>query len=514
MSLSSAATRKANGKMSKALQSSTKLFKILKFASSLQYLRVVENADMKTLGRFTRNNLTNLGTTFIKIGQLLSTRGDVFGEDFCKELEGLQDKIPPFDWSYYKDAIPSSITEFESTPIASASIGQVHKAKLSSGDEIVIKLKRPYIADEIDTDFQMLLGFLSVLRQFFEQRELYELETIFNQYKTLLNEEVNFEREVQNMKTFKNFFKDTSWLKIPTAYKEYSSNDIIVMEYVPAIKIDDIEQINARKFNKSKIAEKLVECYIEQIIEHGIIHIDPHPGNVGITTAGKIVFYDYGMVSKINANLRANFKNLLLAVSEKDADAIARIMIESDIVTVENDNVVFLKTFVLSFINYIETVNIENFQKNFVDKISSNDLPFLVNSNFLLILRGITILEGICKKLDPNFNYKKIIDPYIMEFPIDIEYYERRALKDIESLQKFSLPQALSTNQQNDIDKQLMEQKITKLQIEKENMQVKQNKFALLFMVSLVFSTIGVNNEAVQMGIIAFSAYSMLNKKK
>jgi predicted unusual protein kinase regulating ubiquinone biosynthesis (AarF/ABC1/UbiB family) len=220
------------------------------------------------------------------------------------------------------------------------------------------------------------------------------------------------------------------------------------------------------------------------------------------------------MVSKINANLRANFKNLLLAVSEKDADAIARIMIESDIVTVENDNVVFLKTFVLSFINYIETVNIENFQKNFVDKISSNDLPFLVNSNFLLILRGITILEGICKKLDPNFNYKKIIDPYIMEFPIDIEYYERRALKDIESLQKFSLPQALSTNQQNDIDKQLMEQKITKLQIEKENMQVKQNKFALLFMVSLVFSTIGVNNEAVQMGIIAFSAYSMVNKKK
>lgn len=502
------------GPVSKALQSSSKLFKILKFASSLQYLRVIQNADMQTLGRFTRNNLTNLGTTFIKIGQLLSTRGDVFGEDFTKELEGLQDKIPPFDWDVYREALPKSIQEFETEPLASASIGQVHKAVLKNGETVVIKLKRPYIEDEIETDFEMLLGFLGILRRFFDQRELYELETIFNQYKILLNEEVNFEREVQNMQKFKSIFTDTSWLKIPQAYQEFSTNDIIVMEYVPAVKIDDIVRIDALKFNKSKIAEKLVQCYIEQITEHGIIHIDPHPGNVGITTNGKIVFYDYGMVTEINSNLRANFKNLLLAVSEKDADTIAKIMVDSDIVTVDDENMVYLKTFVLSFINYIETVDVQNFQKGFVDKISSNDLPFLVNSNFLLILRGITILEGICKKLDPKFNYKKVIDPYIMEFPIDIEYYERRALKDIESLQKFSLPQTLSANQQNDIDKQLMEQRISKLQSEKDKMQTKQNNFTFLFLTSLVLSTAGANNDVVQFGICMFAIYSMLNKDK
>jgi predicted unusual protein kinase regulating ubiquinone biosynthesis (AarF/ABC1/UbiB family) len=501
----------------RTLHSSSKLFKILKFATSLQYLRVIEKADAQTLGKFTRVNLTDLGTTFIKIGQLLSTRSDIFGEDFTKELEGLQDKIPSFDWTLYKESLPENVIDIDPIPIASASIGQVHKAGLKSGETVVVKLKRPEIQEEIETDFQMLLGFLAILREFFDQRELYELETIFNQYKTLLNEEVNFKREVSNMLKFKNIFRNTSWIRIPYPYQDISTNDIIVMEYLPAIKIDDISTLKSLKYNQSKIAEKLVECYIKQIVEYGIIHIDPHPGNVGITVEGQVVFYDYGMVTEINESLRENFEDLLMAVSEKDADTIAKIMIKSDIVTVEEENIVFLKTFVISFINYIETVDVDSFQKSFIDKISTNDLPFLVNSNFLLILRGITILEGICKKLDPDFNYKKIIDPYIMEFPVDIGYYEKRALKDIENLQKLALPQVLNSNQQNDLEKELMQQRLSKLQLEKDIIQKKQNNFTALFTISLITSIIGTNKadmEFIQIGMFCFALYSMFYKNK
>jgi predicted unusual protein kinase regulating ubiquinone biosynthesis (AarF/ABC1/UbiB family) len=509
-----------NKRLTSSLDSGKKLGKILKFTASLQYMSTVKKASSAQLGEFTRNNLTSLGTTFIKIGQLLSTRSDILDKDFTSQLASLQDNVPPFDIDPYLEYINTIVAEFDKKPIASASIGQVHRGVLKNGEVVAIKLKRPRIEAEIYTDFQMLLGFIAVLRSFSDRRELFELETVFKQYEILLSEEINFKREVQNIQKFNGMFKtgETAlWTKIPKVYEELSTNDVIVMEYVPAIKINDFQTIDNMRFDRGKIAEKLVESYIIQIVEHGMVHIDPHPGNVAITRNGKIVFYDYGMVTELSDVLMSKFQDLLLAVSEKDADAIARIMVDAGIVSVEPERFPYLRSFVLSFLEYIETVNVESFQENFINKISTGDLPFIISSNFLLLLRGITILEGVCKQLDPNFNYKKVIDPYINSFPIDINYLEKRALKDIESLQNFAYPKMMTDVQRNDIDKQLMEIRLRELSDERDKSQTKQNVSNVIVAILLLGVGMGgtfVENPFIQVGIASLTFMTLYNKKK
>jgi predicted unusual protein kinase regulating ubiquinone biosynthesis (AarF/ABC1/UbiB family) len=505
--------------LTQTVDSSKKLAKILKFAGRLQYMRVVKKASYEELGAFTRDNLAELGSTFIKIGQLLSTRSDLLDKRFTTQLLSLQDNVPPFDISMYRQEVGRITTSFEDNPIASASIGQVHKGILKTGESVAIKLKRPNIAIDIDTDFTMLLGFIAVLRKIQDRRELYELETVFKQYETLLNEEIDFTREVQNIQTFQNMFStsgDLKFIKVPTPYPNVSSNDVIVMEYLPAIKISDVTTLDRLKFNKQLIAEKLVECYIKQIVEYGKVHIDPHPGNVGMTTNGKIVFYDYGMVFNINPVLMSKFQELLIAVSEKDAGRIAELMVEGDIVTVEPENFIYLRSFVLSFLNYIENVNVTYIKENFIDKIGSKDLPFLVNSNFLLILRGLTILEGVCKTLDPDFSYKKVIDPYInQQIPIDITYLEKRALKDIQAIQKLSIGQVITDTQKSDIDKELLEKKVKDMSEAREREQSRQTMSNLVLVAMLVVFGWGesvIDNVFLQTGMVMITFLSLYSK--
>lgn len=500
------------------VESTKKLGRILRFAGNLQYLTIIKKASPAELGVFTRDNLADLGATFIKIGQLLSTRSDIFDVNFTRQLATLQDKVPPFDISMYLDTVTETFVEFDTTPIASASIGQVHKGTLKSGEEVAIKFKRPNIEQEVTTDFQMLLGLISILRSLFDKRELYELQTVFKQYQILINEEIDFNRELQNIQEFKKMFVGDAekWIRIPTAYPAESTNDMIVMEYLPTIKINDIKTLDRLQFNKSKIAEKLVECYITQVVEFGKVHIDPHPGNVGVTPSGKIVFYDYGMVATISQTLRDKFQDLLVAITEKDSEGIARIMVESEIVTIEPDKMVYLKSFVLSFLNYIENVDVSYFKENFIDKINNNALPFLINSNFLLLLRGLTILEGVCKTLDPNFNYKKVIDPYIgAMIPIDIEYLEKRVLKDIESIQKMSLSRTIIDTQKNDVDKELLEKRLKDVTNARDKQQSRQLVSNLLMIGLLCAVGLGetlTNNWLVQLGIMSVTFLSVYNK--
>ena len=499
-----------------SLHSSRKLAKILRFAGQLQYLRVVKQASFEELGAFTRDNLANLGSTFIKIGQLLSTRSDLLDKRFTSQLSSLQDRVPAFDISSYREDIDRITVSFDEVPIASASIGQVHKAILNNGDVVAIKLKRPDIAYDIDTDFQMLLGLIGLLRRIQDRRELFELETVFKQYKHLLNEEIDFVRELNNLQYFKNIFSSqnvSKWIQIPLAYPALSSNDIIVMEYLPAIKINDFAKLDQLGFDRALIANKLVECYIKQIVEYGKVHIDPHPGNVGITENGKIVFYDYGMVTDINPTLMTKFEELLIAVSEKDTTSIARLLVETDIVSVNPENMVYLKSFVVSFLTYIETVDLSYVKENFIDKIGGEDLPFIINSNFLLILRGLTILEGVCKSLDPNFSYKKVIDPYINEnIGIDLLYIEKKVLKDI---QKFNFTQLMSDTQKNDVDKELLEKKVNELnasQTQKQTQQSLSNIIIVFLLIVVGWNERVTDNVFVQIGLATITFLSLYNK--
>jgi predicted unusual protein kinase regulating ubiquinone biosynthesis (AarF/ABC1/UbiB family) len=407
-------------------------FAITKLGANVLYMKNIAKVSNQEIGRITRQGLSELGPTFIKIGQFISTRSDIFGKEFTSELKQLQDKITPFE-------IDASVLSPEVTliqpPIATASIGQVYKGVVrKTGQTVAVKVKRPNIEEDFTRDFQVFLFLLNIITQIGNQREVEEFSILINEYYKLLKEEIDFMREVQNMERFSTLFQSKKFVKIPKPFKAYCTNDVIVMEYVPAFRIDDVTLMKSRGFNTPKIAQKLIDVFFDQILNFGIIHIDPHPGNVGITPEGKIVFYDYGMVQTINIDFKKNLKDILMALYEKNVDYICKLLIDNEIIVCKEEQLPYLKNFVLSFLGYLNNMDINDFKTNYIDNVDKSELPFVISSKFLLILRGMSILEGVCKTLDPNFSYNEVIERYIDTSLVDLEYMEKRALMDIDSM--------------------------------------------------------------------------------
>lgn len=442
-------TKGVNAKPAIKMASSKKgkIAKVAFLVTKLNYLKHVEKRDDTYLGEVTADTLKTLSPVFIKIGQFISTRSDVFGKEYTAELAKLQDNIPPFDIS-----LPTSIKDAfayinEEQPIATASIGQVHYARLKTGEEVVIKVKRPNIEELIREDFSIIMTVLSILRSFNKSKELEDTETLLKQYQLFLMEEINFEKEVSNMQLFQRMFArtDTQYIKVPKTYQNISDNDHIVMEYLPAIKINEKERITNAGMDTSKISRKLIECFLIQIIEYGYVHTDPHPGNVGITERGKIVLYDFGMVLKLDQRLKGNFKCILLALYDQDIEEMVRLLVDLDIVIVDPKNIPYLKRFVVSFMTYINNLDLDKFKEEYIDKIDQRDVPFILSSKFFMLLRGMSILEGVCRDLDPEFSYQDVLNDFVGEFAFDIDYFERRGNNDIEQFR--NTPQKVYLNE-------------------------------------------------------------------
>ena len=405
---------------------------LIKLGIEYQYQKSVKKLDNKQLGIWTKNKICKLGPAYIKIGQFISTRSDIFGEEYVEGLRELQDKVTPMKPEELAKINIDPTYIINPIPIGSASIGQVHIVEIKN-QQYVIKIKRYNIEYEINRDFTIFMNTLRFLRLFSKDRKLLEIDILFTEYYTLLQEEINFLNEIENMKKFKNGLKDYKYIKIPTVYEEYSNNSYIVMEYVPGTKIDNIDALKI-KYNTAKIAVKLVESYLVQVLINRHIHLDLHPANLAISADGKIVFYDYGMFLDLGNSF--DFKDLLLAIYSKNVDNICKICIDQGFITVNPKNVCYFKAFVISFLNYVENLDIQDFKVGFIEKIKPTSMPFLISSKLLVLLRGLGLLEGVCKKLDPEFNYKKILDPYISDYLVDVNYIEDRVKSDFNTISK------------------------------------------------------------------------------
>jgi predicted unusual protein kinase regulating ubiquinone biosynthesis (AarF/ABC1/UbiB family) len=454
-----------------------KITKIVKYGIEIEVIRSTRKVDNRFIGRWMKEKMVTLGPTFIKIGQFLSTRKDIFGKDFTDELKELQDNVDPFSFSELKDELEDYKSKFlfiNEIPLASASIGQVHRAKLMNGDEVVIKARRPGIIDTIKDDFELVLLLLKISKNVIPSRRLQEINVLFEEYYKLLIEEIDFFNEKKNMKKFDKMFENTPWIKIPKVYDELSNKNIITMEYVPAIKFDNEVELNALKFNKKLIANKLMESYIVQIIDYGVVHIDLHHSNMAITKNGKIVFYDYGMILKLDTKIKDNFNDLLLAIYNKDVDEICIIAIDLDLIVIEETDIPSFKKFIYYFLNYLETLDVNNFKIDYLDKIDQTNLNFMLSSKFLMLIRGITILEGICKELDPDFSYIKTLEPYINNLiKFDIDYFEKKAQKDITKLFK----------DQTNIEFDIMKKNINNVENNIKNENSKNYYIILIFII-------------------------------
>jgi predicted unusual protein kinase regulating ubiquinone biosynthesis (AarF/ABC1/UbiB family) len=484
-----------------------KAFRLTKVATNVGIQKYIYKQNDKTIGNILCNELKTLGPTFVKIGQFISTRSDIFGTEFTNELKELQDKalpMTPEDIQFLKQPLQDQLDMISDEPIAAASIGQVHYGKLKDGRPVAIKFKRRNIEETIKSDFSMLLAVIKVVKAFVSERQIMELEVSLTQYYELLIEEINYKKEIENMKLFAKQFKKTKWVKVPVPYEKYCTNDVIVMEYVPSIKINDLQQIKQLDLNNEIIAEKLIECFFIQVVNNGFVHIDPHPGNVGVMEEGKIVFYDYGMFVKLDGIMKDNLKKLFLAMYDRDIDAVCELLITLDIVIVEPAKKPYFKKFIASFLTYIDNLNVNDFRLSYIDKIDLDETQFLISSKYLLLLRGIAILEGVCKTLNPNFNYRDVLDPFISEFTFDLQYLERRGTRDLERFTK--TPDKVLTSEislgmvETDMDKM-------KKQIVATNKNFKLMSYA--FILTLMFQA-----ETMEVKLVLASALLYLSIKK
>ena len=304
----------------------------LKIISRNQPIRVEKLTRPEGL----RMALEELGPTYIKLGQILSTRPDLIPVDFLSELSKLQDKVPPFPFTAVRKIIESELkfplekifTHFEEQPLASASIGQVHKARLQDGKEAAVKVQRPGIERVIEVDLEIMMYLAKLMERHIEELALHRPVKIVEEFARTLEEELDYRMEASNMERMALNFLDDPATYIPAVYRDYSTMRVLTAEFVDGIKVSDLQQLDAAGLNRKLITDRGAEILLQQIFDLGFFQADPHPGNIFVLPDNVICLIDFGMVGSVDRRTRESFVELIDAVVRKDGYRTSQIFLE------------------------------------------------------------------------------------------------------------------------------------------------------------------------------------------
>lgn len=277
-----------------------------------------------------RMALEELGPTFIKLGQLLSTRLDILPLEYLTELEKLQNSVPPFPFDQVLQVLkeegidPDSFASLEPEPLAAASIGQVHRASLPNGELVVLKIQRPGVRRIVETDLQIMHRLAAKLEKRTSWGQLYQPTLIMEEFSAALLRELDYAREGENADTFYTNFRNHSGVIIPRVYWEYTTPRVLTMQYVTGIKASNIEALRHSGLDLKKVASNIVDALFTQYYDHGFFHADPHPGNLAVAPGEKIIFYDFGQVGVIDQYIKEQTVDLVLSMTRYDAHGVMR----------------------------------------------------------------------------------------------------------------------------------------------------------------------------------------------
>ncbi|KAI3409538.1 ABC1 domain-containing protein [Psidium guajava] len=394
-----------------------------------------------------RERVLQLGPTFIKLGQLSSTRSDLFPREFVDELAKLQDRVPAFSPKKAREFIESELgapvdvifKEFEDQPIAAASLGQVHRAILHNGEKVVIKVQRPGLRKLFDIDLRNL----KLIAEYFQRSETLGGPTrdwigIYEECSTILYQEIDYINEGKNADKFRRDFRNTKWVRVPLVYWDYTASKVLTLEYVPGVKIDRLNLLDSRGFDRSRISSRAIEAYLIQILKTGFFHADPHPGNLAIDMDEAIIYYDFGMMGEIKSFTRERLLELFYAVYEKDAKKVMQSLIDlgalqptGDLSSVRRSVKFFLDNLLSQTPDQQQT-----FAAIGEDLFAiAQDQPFRFPSTFTFVLRAFSTLEGIGYTLDPSFSFAKIAAPYAQEL-LDIRQRRQTGTQLVQQIRK------------------------------------------------------------------------------
>ncbi|KAI3465543.1 hypothetical protein Pfo_022206 [Paulownia fortunei] len=429
---------------------------------SLRVRVLLDNAKWTYIGGFTQEKqrerrrktaswlqkrVLQLGPTFIKLGQLFSTRSDLFPKEFVDELAKLQDKVPAFSPSKAKNLIERELgapihvlfKEFEDLPMAAASLGQVHRAILHNGEKVVVKVQRPGLKKLFDIDLQNL----KLITEFFQRSETLGGPTrdwigIYEECAKILYEEIDYVNEAKNADRFRRDFRNIKWVRVPMVFWDYTAMKVLTLEYVPGIKINQLDMIDVRGYNRSKISSRAIEAFLIQILKTGFFHADPHPGNLAIDGDEALIYYDFGMMGDIKSITRDRLLKLFYAVYEKDAKKVMQSLVDlgalqptGDMSPVRRSVQFFLDNLLTQRPNQQQTFSAIG-EDLFAIAI---DQPFRFPSTFTFVVRAFSTLEGIGYTLDPDFSFAKIAAPYAQEL-LDVRQQQRTGTQVVQQIRK------------------------------------------------------------------------------
>ncbi|CAH9060660.1 unnamed protein product [Cuscuta europaea] len=394
-----------------------------------------------------RERVLQLGPTFIKVGQLSSTRSDLFPREFVDELAKLQDRVPCFSSEKAKDLIKKELglsvdilfKEFEDRPIAAASLGQVHRAILHSGERVVVKVQRPGLKKLFDID----LGNLKLLAEYFQNSETLggpsrDWMGVYEECEKILYMEIDYINEGKNADRFRRDFRNIKWVRVPIVYWDYSATKVLTLEYVPGIKINALDAIDARGFSRSRISSRAVEAYLIQILRTGFFHADPHPGNLAVDVDEALIYYDFGMMGEIKNFTRDRLLGIFYAVYEKDAKKVMQGLIDLGALQPTGD-MSSVRRSVQFFLDSLLDQRPD--QQQTMSAIGEDlfaiamDQPFRFPSTFTFVLRAFSTLEGIGNILDTDFSFVKIAAPFAQEL-LDLRQKQRGRAQLVQELTK------------------------------------------------------------------------------
>lgn len=372
-----------------------------------------------------RETFLELGPTFIKVGQLFSTRADLFPIEYVEELSKLQDRVPAFDYGQVERIVQEDLgkpiaelfSSFDPIPLAAASLGQVHKAQLRSGEEVVLKVQRPGLKKLFAID----LGILKGIARYFQNHPRWgpgrDWLGIYEECCKILYEEIDYLNEGRNADRFRRNFREADWVRVPKVYWRYASPRTIVMEYVPGIKISHYEALEAAGLDRSRLAGLGARAYLEQVLESGFFHADPHPGNLAVSADGALIFYDFGMMGQIASGVREKLLETFFGIAQKDGDRVMKALIALGALAPTGDPGPVRRSIQFMLDNFMD----KPFEEQSVSAIS-DDLyevaygqPFRFPATFTFVMRAFSTLEGVGKGLDPEFNFMEVAKPYAMQ---------------------------------------------------------------------------------------------------
>ncbi len=412
------------------------LRRYLRWGRRLLFWKRTEPEIKLTRAKRIRRALESLGVTFIKFGQVVSTRPDLVPRDVIRELSKLQEHVPSFPSSIaiaiiereLGDSIDTLFAEFDQKPLAAGSLAQVHRARLHDGTQLVIKVKRPDIDRVIEQDLSLMYELATMIERHFPDAEVFDPIGLVNQFSRTIRRELEFMREARSTDEFYRLFQDDATLYVPKIYWEMTQGDIITMEYIDGYRIDDEKELKNLPISAHEVAANGARIFMKMTFEFGIFHADPHPGNFRVLPDGSLCLIDYGMIGVLEEERRDMLVDLLLNVARKDTAKLVDVVLNIGKAKRAVDHQLLradLRDFIGNYYGIpLDQISVGKMLTDFINILAIHRIRCPVD--IMLLIRALITLEGVATRIAPELNIAQEMEPYV--YQISSERYQPRAI--------------------------------------------------------------------------------------